>query len=206
MSPFGLVGVSLSVVGALVPGTALGIWLGRGGWDGGAVAFCLLALEGVVSWALGEPVVGLSVYVLCVARASRRIDPRVRALGARLGLHPLVDVEFPLVAPGVFSAASLAFAIQMGARLPAGPGIAIAIVFGLAALGIDLQHQTALAEAGVLRGGVGPVLLPQLSVAEHLQVASAAAPEELGGVLQRRPRHLTVAQRLMLERCLTSHP
>ncbi|MSP53999.1 MAG: hypothetical protein EXR69_00080 [Myxococcales bacterium] len=206
MSPFGLVGVSVGVVGALVPGTAVGIWLGRSGREAWAPAVCLLAAEVLATRWLGEPVYGLSAYVLCVGRAAGRIDPRLRALGARLGLHRFGDVEFPLVAPGVFAAASLAFAVQMGARLPVGPGAAIALVFALAALAIDLQHRSALVEGGALRGSVGPVLLPQLSVAEHLVAASAAVPAELASVLQRRPRHLTVEQRERLERCLTTSP
>ncbi len=215
MSPFGIVGIPIAVVGALVPGAVLGVWLGRWGHPVEVVALAIFGVELCISVRSGQPVYGLSAYVLLVGRCARRVDPRVRLLGARLRLHPFGDVELPLVAPGIFSGAALGFALQAIPRLwalPLAVGVVpaglVAGVFGVAALALDLQHASALEEAGALRGATGPVLLPHLSVADHLDASVVRAadaplvPEVLAGVRHRRPRHLTPPERLALAAAL----
>lgn len=181
-----------------MPGSALGVWLGRRGRAVLLPAVVLFAVEALASVWTGWPLYGVSAYVLCVGRASARIDPRVRALGARMGLDAAGDVEIPLVAAGVFGGAALAFGVQVAARVGGWPAVVIGLVAGFVALAIDLQHAEALGEAGGLRGARGPVLLPHFTVREHLATASVGVPAELVPDLQRRPRHLPAAQRVRL--------
>jgi len=203
-SPFAaLVALPLVVVGALVPGAALGLEAGRRGYPV-ALAVGLFAIEAAVSVATTFPVYGLSAYVACVGRAAGRVDPRVRELGARLGLHPLGDVQLPLVAAGVFGGAALAFGMQVAGRVGGWPAVAAGVVFGGVALAIDLQHGEALADAGGLRGFEGPVLLPHLTVAEHLDAARVNVPEALAADLHRRPRHLAAASRALLAQAIAA--
>lgn len=179
-----------------MPGSVLGVWLGRRGRTVLLPAVLIVGLEALGSWWTGWPLYGVSAYVLCVGRASARIDPRVRALGVRMGLDAAGDVEIPLVAAGVFGGAALAFGVQVAARVGGWPAVAIGLVAGFVALAIDLQHAEALGEAGGVRGARGPVLLPHFTVREHL--AAATVPAELEPDLQRRPRHLPAAQRVRL--------
>ncbi len=193
------------VVGALVPGAALGARLGRRE-RAGLASVLIFGVEVAGSWLSGWPLYGLSAYVGCVGRAAARVDPRGRALGARLGLDPIGDIEVPLVAAGVFGGAALAFGMQVAARLGGGPALGVGLVAGFVALAIDLQHAEALGEAGALRGSTGPVLLPHLTVREHLNAARAATPPELLADLQRRPRHLAAPQRALLAALLAGIP
>lgn len=202
-SPAALAALPLAVIGALVPGAALGVAAGRRGYPVVALALGLFAVEAAGSVASGVPVYGLSAYVACVGRAAGRVDPRVRHLGARLGLHPVGDVELPLVAAGVFGGAALAFGMQVAGRLGGWPAVAAGVVFGGVALAIDLQHGEALADAGGLRGSGGPVLLPHLTVAEHLAAARVEVPQALAADLHRRPRHLSPSARALLEQAVT---
>lgn len=197
-----LAALPLAVMGALVPGAALGVAAGRRGYPVVPLALGVFAVEAAVSVASGFPVYGLSAYVGCVGRAAGRVDPRVRGLGARLGLHPVGDVELPLVAAGVFGGAALAFGMQVAGRVGGWPAVAAGVVFGGVALAIDLQHGEALADAGGLRGFGGPVLLPHLTVAEHLAAARVEVPQPLAADLHRRPRHLSAASRALLQQAI----
>jgi hypothetical protein len=196
------------VVGTLVPGTALGLVLGRAGIRAEWAALLLFCAEIAVSLALQVPCYGAAAYVLLAGRAAYRLDPRLRSVHP--ALHGWGDIEVPLSAPGVFAGAALAFGLQVGAALLQNspyPQFAFA-AFGLVALGLDRQHAAALKEAGALRGDTGPVLLPHFSVAEHLGLARSSASEvgiaearvSLKPVLHRRPRHLDDAQRALLAR------
>lgn len=207
------------VVGTLIPGTVLGLALGRAGIRVELAALLLFGVELAVSLALRVPCFGAAAYLLLAGRAAYRLNPWLRSVHP--GLHAWGDIEVPLAAPGIFGGAALAFGLQLCAVLAQNVQSAhYAVAFGvlgvlgaaaLVALGLDRQHAAALKEAGALRGDAGPVLLPHFSVAEHLELARLEAPEAaiiearlaLKSVLHRRPRHLGAAQRAELARLFT---
>jgi hypothetical protein len=181
-----LILVPVVVDGALIPGAALGLALGRAGVRAEWVTALLFGAEIAASWAIGVPCFGASAYVLLAGRAAYRLDPRLRAFHPRL--QPYGDIEVPLAAPGIFAGAALAFGLQAGAAVaqhaPGALAFAAWAVPALIALALDRQHAAALSEAGALRGCTGPVLLPHFSVAEHLDLARREAPE--GAVAEAR--------------------
>lgn len=209
------VGVGLPI--AILVGRAVVAvgWLPRGllfvaaAWPPGMLPAQGFPMQFAIATLTALPLAASAAFV-----AFHRAGPRWTALARALGDTPGVAfgrVEVPMAFPGLLAAAALLFGrAAVEVRLGAWP---LAVVGGLAAGALILAHRNALAGTRVSGVAIADppsppcawcpadlLAFPHLSVRENLSYAGAnprevAAALSLDGVLDRRPRSLSRADR-----------